>query len=155
LTEVDVAEGFRLNKVEDPHRQNDAALLEALYVYFDRFRSADVMEIYNAAPAAHRAGLIPTARAICDALDEVLGARNVNSKAFGYWARNKIEAYTGDFILKAAGTRGGSNVLTVECVNDETAAQLKPARDAVKAAKKKAAEEAARTAAALSSGGLI
>jgi hypothetical protein len=145
LIDVDVAESFRLNKEEDPHRQNDAGLLEALYVQFsDRFRSADVMEVYNMATPAHRWGLTPTARAVCDALDEVLGERNVNSKAFGYWARNKIGAYTGDFVLAVSGTKGGSNTLTVKCTDAKTATRLKPARDAVEAARKKAAEVARR-----------
>jgi hypothetical protein len=158
LTELDVAEGFRLNKVEDPHRQNDAALLEALYVQFsDRFQSADVMEVYNTAPVAHRGGLVPTARAVCDALDDVLGERNVNSKAFGYWARGKIGAYTGDFVLEKCGDTAGGSRLTIKCTNDKTAERLKPARDAVEAARKKAEEEAeaAERAAAPRSGGRL
>ena len=41
LTDCDVSEGFHLNKAEDPHRQNDASLLEALYdCYFDKGQSA-------------------------------------------------------------------------------------------------------------------
>src|SRR5262249_20369927 len=49
LTGYDVSEGFRENKAEDPHRQNDASLLEALRDHYaDRsFKSADVMVVYE------------------------------------------------------------------------------------------------------------
>jgi hypothetical protein len=49
LTDYDVAEGFHLNKAEDPHRQNDVALLEALYNHYGgkSFTSASVIELYE------------------------------------------------------------------------------------------------------------
>jgi hypothetical protein len=140
LTGVDVAEGFRQNKEEDPHRQNDAALLEALYVHFDKFRSADVTAVYNDAkkfqyvPGASEAG-------VRDALNEVFGEGSVTSKNFGYWTRRKIGEYSGDFTMEKRGDTDGSNVLSVRCTDDGTAKRLKPAKDAAEAARKKAAEE--------------
>jgi hypothetical protein len=38
-------------------------------------------------------------KAIYDALEEVLGARNVNSKLFGHWARHLKDAHLGRFVL--------------------------------------------------------
>jgi hypothetical protein len=120
FTDCDVSEGFHLNKAEDPHRQNDASLLEALYdcffdkdkaahgCFFDKdkarrskeFKSADVMAVYEnlQPPYSNRT---QSQRALCNALNEVLGDWKVNSKNFDYWARRANGARCGDFVLEA------------------------------------------------------
>ena len=127
LTDCDVSEGFHLNKAEDPHRQNDASLLEALYdFYFDKgkaprtkeFKSADVMGVYEG--VKQRGSSTVAERAVYGALNEVLGNRKVDTKAFGYWARRANGAHCGDFVLEARHDKNtNANVFTVKCTNPE------------------------------------
>jgi hypothetical protein len=128
LTDYDVSEGFRLNKAEDPHRQNDASLLEALYeCFFDKdkaprskeFKSADVMAVYEKVKQPHGSSSL-SQRAVYSALNEVLGDRKVNSKNFGYWGRRATGAHCGDFVLEARHDKNtNANVFTVKCTNSE------------------------------------
>ena len=132
LTDCDVSEGFHLNKAEDPHRQNDASLLEALYdLYFDKhkspgskeFKSADVMAVYERVKQPH-GNATPSERAVYSALNEVLGDRKVNSKNLGYWGRRANGAHCGDFVLEARHDKNtNANVFTVKCTNLERAAR--------------------------------
>jgi putative DNA primase/helicase len=103
LTDYDVSEGFRHNKVEDPRRQGDASLLAALHQRFAKpFKAADVIAVYlkvridrwNAATPAS------TDQALYDALEDVLTNREINAKLFGYWARRVKGAHIGGFMLE-------------------------------------------------------
>ena len=104
LTAYDVAEGFRRNKAEDPRRQNDAALLVALYQHFGvtPFDAAKVIAVYKQVAQCRRlpstTTTTPSAEALYDALEEVFG-RDVNSKLFGYWALRVKKAPIGGFLL--------------------------------------------------------
>jgi hypothetical protein len=128
FTDCDVSEGFHLNKAEDPHRQNDASLLEALFdCFFDNdkaprskeFKSADVMAVYEKVQQSYSSWTL-SERAVYSALNEVLGDRKVNSKNFGYWGRRTTGAHCGDFVLEARHDKNtNANVFTVKCTNCE------------------------------------
>ena len=91
ITGYDVTEAFRQNKAEDPRRQNDAALLAALHQHFGSvpFRAADVIKVYKQASeyrrSPHAFTAPPTAaeQAVCDALEDVLGAKDITAKILG------------------------------------------------------------------------
>jgi hypothetical protein len=107
LTDYDVSEGFRRNKAEDPRRQGDAALLAALYGNFgsNPFKAADVMGIHRRVLDHRRSSLIlpaptPTEHAVHEALEDVLGARDLTAKIFGFWARRIKGSRTGGFMLE-------------------------------------------------------
>jgi hypothetical protein len=107
LTGYDVSEGFSRNKAEDPRRQGDAALLASLYGHFGvhPFKAADAIAIHKRVTDHRRAPLIlpaPTTseHAVHEALEDVLGARDVNAKLFGYWARRVKGSRTGGFMLE-------------------------------------------------------
>ena len=107
LTDYDVAEGFRRNKADDPRRQGDAALLAALYGHFgtNPFKAADAIDIQRRVTDHRRAPYTspaptPTAQAVHEALEDVLGARDITAKVFGYWARRVKGSHTGGFILE-------------------------------------------------------
>jgi hypothetical protein len=107
LTSYDVSEGFRRNKAEDPRRQGDAALLAALYGHFgtNPFRAADVISIYRRVTDHRRSSLLapaptPTEHAVHEALEDVLGARDITAKVFGYWARRVKGSCCGGFMLE-------------------------------------------------------
>jgi len=121
ITSYDVAEAFRQNKAEDPRRQGDAALLAALHQHFGAtpFRAADVIAAHKRV-LDHRRSLhtsvAPTAadQAVYDALEDVLGARDVTAKVMGYWARRMKGARTGGYILEThQNTATHANDLTV------------------------------------------
>ena len=114
LTGYDVSEGFRHNKAEDPRRQSDASLLGALHQHCGTktFKGADVIAVYE--KLASHGSCTPSERALHDALDEVLGSRNVNAKSFGYWARRVSGAHNGGFVLEARHDPAtNANVITV------------------------------------------
>jgi len=103
LTGYDLAEAFRQNKAEDPRRQDDAALLGALYdIYGGKpFKSSDVLAVYSKASADKRASVPVTQNhaALSDALERVLSSKKVDAKLFGYWARRLKKAHIGGFLL--------------------------------------------------------
>jgi putative DNA primase/helicase len=107
LTGYDVAECFRRNKSEDPHRQNDGSLLAALHAHFGTspFRSAEAVSVHRAVVDHQRAAYMhkePTAteRAVYDAVEEVLGSKGVSAKNLGYWARRIANAHIGGYVLE-------------------------------------------------------
>ncbi len=114
LTDYDVSEGFRRNKVEDPRRQADATLLAALYEHFGEktFKGANVITVHE--KVAVYGSATSSERALHDALDDVLGSRGVNSKLFGYWARRLNGAHNGGFILETKHDPAtNANIITV------------------------------------------
>jgi putative DNA primase/helicase len=108
LTSYDVSEGFRRNKAEDPRRQADASLLSALYQHFGTtpFKAADVIEVHKQVIDHRRrssptvAAPTPTEQAVYEGLEDVLSARDINAKLFGYWARRVKGSRTGGFMLE-------------------------------------------------------
>jgi hypothetical protein len=106
LTGYDVSDAFHRNKEEDPRRQGDAALLAALHQHFgvNPFKAADAITIHKRVTDRGRSLLTlpaatPTERALHEAIEDVLGSRDVNAKLFGYWARRVKGARVGGFIL--------------------------------------------------------
>jgi hypothetical protein len=102
LTEYDVSEGFRQNKVEDPRRQADACLLAALYQHFgpSPFKSADPIDVHKRVAGSNFPTPTPSERALHEALEDVLGNRKVDAKLFGYWARRIKGAHLGGLMLE-------------------------------------------------------
>ena len=107
LTDYDVSEAFRRNKAEDPRRQGDAALLAALHGHFgaNPFKAADAIAIHKRVTDHRRSSMIlpaptPSEHAVHEALEDVLGARDINAKLFGYWARRVKGSRTGGFMLE-------------------------------------------------------
>jgi hypothetical protein len=107
LTDYDVSEAFQRNKAEDPRRQGDAALLAALYGHFGTspFKAADAIAIHKRVTDHRRTPYsspapIPTEQAVHEALEDVLGARDLTAKVFGYWARRVKGSRTGGFMLE-------------------------------------------------------
>jgi putative DNA primase/helicase len=106
LTDYDVAEAFRENKAEDPRRQADATLLAALHQHFGSvpFRAAQVIAIYKRvgdhrrSPHTH-APPMTAEQAIYEALEDVLGAKDITAKVLGYWARRMKGSRTGGYTL--------------------------------------------------------
>jgi len=103
----DLADAFKQNKAEDPHRQDDATLLAALDGIFGTapFRSSDVFAVYTEVANAKRTALQqavpdPKKTTLHATLDAVLGSRGgVSAKLFGYWARKVKGAHIGGFQL--------------------------------------------------------
>jgi hypothetical protein len=106
ITGYDVSEGFRRNKADDPRRQGDAALLAALYGQFGTspFKAADVIGIHRRAIDHRRSPFSPAPTpsevAVHEALEDVLVARDITAKVFGYWARRVKGSRTGGFMLE-------------------------------------------------------
>ena len=122
LTGYDIAEGFRLNKAEDPRRQNDAALLAALYQHFGvtPFDAAKVIAVYKQVAQYRRLSLTtsitPSAEALYDALEEAFG-RDVNARLFGYWALRVKKAPIGGLLLATnRNSAKNANDITVQRV---------------------------------------
>jgi hypothetical protein len=119
MTKYDVSEAFRQNKAEDPRRQDDAALLGALYdVYGSKgFKSSDVFDIYSKVGGIKRGSGGNTTQkeiALCDTVECVLGSKRVDAKNFGYWARRVKGAHIGGFMLDTRhDTATNSNLITV------------------------------------------
>src|SRR6516162_397758 len=108
ITDYDIAEAFRQNKAEDPRRQGDAVLLAALHQHFSSvpFRAADVITIYKQTSDYRRsphafAAAPPTSseQAVSEALEDVLGPKDVTAKILGYWARRMKGARSDGFTL--------------------------------------------------------
>ena len=123
LTAYDIAEGFRRNKAEDPRRRNDASLLAALYQHFGMkpFDAAKAIAVYRQVAAYRRLPLTitatPSEEALHDALEEVLGSRDVNPKLFGYWALRVKKAPNGGFLLETnLNSTTNANDITVKRV---------------------------------------
>jgi putative DNA primase/helicase len=121
LTSYDVSEVFRRNKSEDPRRQADASLLAALYHHFgaNPFRAAEAIAVHKRVTDHKRSPLIlpaptPSEHAVHEALEDVLGARDINAKLFGYWARRVKGSRTAGFMLQTHhNTTTKSNDITV------------------------------------------
>jgi hypothetical protein len=120
LTGYDLTREFDRNKQQDPHRQNDAALLAALHARFgtDWFKASEVEAALKAACDRRRDGITPTtpvftaaptpaeqvARrtdedAILEAAEQVFGSKPVNAKTLGHWAKGIENAFIEDFVL--------------------------------------------------------
>jgi putative DNA primase/helicase len=103
LTGFDVSEGFRRNKTEDPRRQGDASLLAALHQHYSSapFKAADPIAVHKRVKDSQRFPLTssPQEQTLHDAIEDVLGSRDVNAKLFGYWARRVKGARIEGFIL--------------------------------------------------------
>jgi hypothetical protein len=107
ITDYDVADAFRQNKAEDPRRQGDAALLAALHQRFGSqpFRAAEVLAVHKRVVDFRRsmnssATCTASEQAVHEALENVLGARDLTPKVVGYWARRMRGARTGGYILE-------------------------------------------------------
>jgi hypothetical protein len=100
-----LAEAFNQNKAEDPKRQDAAALAAALFDLYGNapFKSSDVIAIYTRIGTIKRAGGVagaaPHEIALHDALEQVLGSKRVDARAFGMWARQLDGAHNGGFLL--------------------------------------------------------
>jgi hypothetical protein len=125
LTAQDVAEGFRRNKVEDPRRQGDAALLAALHQHFGstRFTSAEVIALYWRVRERRRVQL-PTSTStaaeemLYDALEDVLGGGGIGAQRLGTWARRVKGAHLGGHILDTHHDRStNANTITVQATS--------------------------------------
>jgi hypothetical protein len=122
LTGCDVGEGFRRNKAEDPRRQGDAALLAALHQHFGTtpFKGADVIAIHKRVTDNSRIphsspAPTPLEQAVHGALENVLGARDINAKIFGYWAlRVKGARLEGVMLETHHNTTTNSNDISVQ-----------------------------------------
>jgi hypothetical protein len=120
LTCYDVSEAFHQNKAEDPRRQDDAALIAALYDKYasKEFKSSDVFDVYSKVGNWKRSGgvsgIATADLALHDALERVLGSRRVDAKLFGYWARRVKGAHAGNFVLETqVDPATNSNVITI------------------------------------------
>jgi putative DNA primase/helicase len=120
LTRYDVSEAFHQNKAEDPRRQDDAALIAALYDKYasKEFKSSDVFDVYSKVGNWKRSGgvsgIATADLALHDALERVLGSRRVDAKLFGYWARRVKGAHAGNFVLETqVDPATNSNVITI------------------------------------------
>jgi putative DNA primase/helicase len=122
LTDYDVSEGFRRNKAEDPRRQGDAALLAALHQHFGAtpFKGADVITIYEGVTDHRRTphsspAPTPMDEAVHEALENVLGPRDIHAKIFGYWALRVKGVRMEGFMLETHhNTTTNSNDITVQ-----------------------------------------
>ena len=105
LLNYDLTEQFEQNKLSDPHRQNDAALVAALQAKYGSkpFKAADVQDDYsNGKRGAGCPGLVNVTAeqvAICTAIEDVWGGRPFNTKAFGIWAKGLENAFVGGLRL--------------------------------------------------------
>jgi hypothetical protein len=116
LTGYDLTEEFDKNKKDDPHRQNDAALLAALHMAFGGhwFKASAVEAAYKAAaerfrlgyartpPQTNNAPVLTAAQedTILEAAAQVFGSRPVNAKSLGHWARDLANAFIDGFVLR-------------------------------------------------------
>jgi hypothetical protein len=125
LTGQDVSEGFRRNKVEDPRRQGDGALLAALHQHFGStsFKSAEVIALYWRVRERRRLQQSsPTSTAaeemLYDALEDVMGGGSIGVQRLGTWARRVKGAHLGGYILETHHDRStNANVITVRATS--------------------------------------
>jgi hypothetical protein len=121
LTGYDISEVFRRNKAEDPRRQGDASLLAALHQHFgtEPFTSAEAIAVHKKVADHRRSSLtLPTPtqteQALHEAIEAVLGSRDVNAKLFGHCARRVKGAHNGGFILETqTDPTTNANIITV------------------------------------------
>ena len=107
LTDYDVSEVFRRNKAEDPRRQSDGSLLASLHQHFGAmpFKAGDAITVHKRVIDHRRSpfnspGPTSTEQAVHEALEEVLGVKDLNAKVFGYWARRLKGTRIGGFMLE-------------------------------------------------------
>jgi hypothetical protein len=115
LTSCDVSEGFRRNKAEDPRRQADGSLLAALHQHFGTkpFKAADVIAVHEKVGERY-SSWTASEQALHDALNEVLGSREVNARKFGQCARRLNGPHNSGFVLEAKHDPAtNANVITV------------------------------------------
>lgn len=136
LTDQDVAEGFRRNKVEDPRRQGDGALLAALHQHFGSktFKSAEVIALYWRVRERRRLQLSsPTSSStaaeemLYDALEDVLGGGGIGAQRLGTWARRVKGAHLGGYTLDTHHDRStNANTITVRATSQGGTASRDP-----------------------------
>jgi hypothetical protein len=132
LSGYDLSEEFDKNKQDDPHRQNDAALLAALHTYFGVrwFKASEVEAALKQAADRRRspgedsftASLPDEQRerraaedALLEASEQVFGSKPVNAKTLGYWAKGLENAFVEGFVLRRQNDQHSkSNRLKVE-----------------------------------------
>ncbi len=136
LTGYDLSEEFDKNKQQDPHRQNDVALLAALHNRFGTnwFKASEVEVALKAASDRRRSGIThaspvftntstPAAQvaraaeedAMLEAAEQVFGSKPVNAKSLGYWAKGLENAFVDGFVLRRQiDPHSKSNQLRVE-----------------------------------------
>lgn len=108
LTDYDVSEAFRRNKAEDPRRQDDAALLAALYQYFSSnpFTAADIAAVHKKVSEFRRipnnqAACSPSENALHSAIENVFGRQGSDdAQRIGSWARRVKGVPLGGFVLE-------------------------------------------------------
>jgi putative DNA primase/helicase len=114
LSGYDLSNEFDKNKQDDPHRQNDAALLSALHMYFgvNWFKASEVEAALKR--AADRRHFLADSIAFSDeqrersmaedalleASGQVFGSRPVNAKILGYWAKGMENALVEGLVLR-------------------------------------------------------
>jgi hypothetical protein len=83
------------------------------------FRAAEAIAIHKRVTDYRRSSLItpaptPSEPAVHEALEDVLGARDINAKLFGYWARRVKGSRAGGFMLETQhNTTTKSNDITI------------------------------------------
>jgi putative DNA primase/helicase len=129
LSGYDLSEEFDKNKQDDPHRQNDAALLAALHTYFgvNWFKASEVEAALKRAADRRRwpsfIASVPDEQrersaaedALLEASEQVFGSKPVNAKTLGYWAKGVENAFVEGFVLRRqTDQHSKSNWLKVE-----------------------------------------
>jgi hypothetical protein len=131
LSGYDLSEEFDKNKRDDPHRQNDTALLAALHNYFGAnwFKAAEVEAAIKREADRRRNPqessfiIRPDGQlekwtaeaALFEASEQVFGAKPVNAKILGYWAKGIENAVVEGFVLRRqTDQHSKSNRLKVE-----------------------------------------
>jgi hypothetical protein len=102
LLNYDLSETFQQNKQEDPHRQDDAALLAALHDIYGAagVKSADVHAVYSKVATHKRAAHLsptptPQEEALHAAIENAIGTKDITAKRIGQWARRVDGAFIG------------------------------------------------------------
>ncbi len=120
----DISEGFQQNKEEDPRRQEDAALLAALYDNYGTgpFKSADVHFIcgnvssHRRAPHLHPTKPTPQEEELHAAIETAIGSKDITAKRIGQWAKRVDGAYIENYKLDLHHNRSSnSNEMKVGC----------------------------------------
>jgi hypothetical protein len=136
LSGYDLSQEFDKNKQDDPHRQNDAALLAAMHNHFGEnwFKPSEVETALKRAAGRRSAhfGLEPgffsslsedqrrqwaEEDALLEASEQVFGSKPVNAKVLGHWAKGNENAFVEDFVLRRQNDKHSkSNQIKVEKV---------------------------------------
>jgi putative DNA primase/helicase len=116
----DISNGFQQNKEEDPRRQEDAALLAALYNNYGTaaFRSADVHAIYSKVSNFKRLPYVTKPTQVEEelhaAIEGAIGAKDITAKRIGQWAKRVDGAFIENYKLDVRMNRASnSNELRV------------------------------------------